>query len=80
MKSFLAEISDETNQGKAFGLISTAWGAGCIIAPAVGGFLAGKRLWGHDYLLANLVVAGWGLFTFVVTLTCVVEADSPKNR
>jgi hypothetical protein len=78
LKSFLAEISDETNQGKAFGLIATAWGIGTIIAPAVGGFLAGQTLWGYDYLLANIIIAGWGILTSLVTFTCMVETNPPK--
>lgn len=39
LKSFLSEITDETNQGKGFSYISVAWSLGCLMAPLAGGLL-----------------------------------------
>lgn len=39
LKSFLTEITDETNRGTGFSYMSTAWSLGCIIAPLAGGLL-----------------------------------------
>lgn len=39
VKSFLSEITDETNQGKGFAYISVAWSLGCLLAPLAGGLL-----------------------------------------
>jgi len=39
LKSFLTEITDETNRGTGFSYMSTAWSLGCIVAPLAGGLL-----------------------------------------
>ncbi|KAG8950189.1 hypothetical protein FRC03_012946 [Tulasnella sp. 419] len=40
LKSAIAELTDETNQGRAFSLIILSWSIGGAIAPLMGGFLA----------------------------------------
>jgi MFS family permease len=40
MKSFLSEITDDTNRGRGFSLISNFFSVGCLIAPLTGGFLS----------------------------------------
>lgn len=40
LKSFLTEITDETNRGLGFSLMSVAWSVGTIIAPLAGGLLS----------------------------------------
>ncbi|KAL1922452.1 uncharacterized protein VTP21DRAFT_9991 [Calcarisporiella thermophila] len=52
IKSMLAEITDETNQAKAFSLLEFIWGLGTIVGAALGGFLANPAkqypsLFGH---------------------------------
>ena len=39
-QAYIADISDEKNRAKNFGLIGAAFGLGFIIGPAVGGFLS----------------------------------------
>jgi MFS family permease len=39
VKSFLSEITDETNQGKGFSYLSIAWSLGSLMAPLAGGLL-----------------------------------------
>lgn len=39
VKSFLSEITDETNQGKGFSYLSIAWSLGSLLAPLAGGLL-----------------------------------------
>jgi MFS family permease len=43
-KSYLREITDETNQAKCAGVLSLAWGAGVIIGPLLGGLLSQPAL------------------------------------
>ena len=38
-KTYLSEITDETNQGKAFSYFGVARGLGMVVGPIVGGFL-----------------------------------------
>ncbi|KAG8887941.1 hypothetical protein FRB98_008699 [Tulasnella sp. 332] len=40
LKSAIAEITDETNQARAFSFLSMSWSVGSILAPALGGFLS----------------------------------------
>ncbi|CAE6466392.1 unnamed protein product [Rhizoctonia solani] len=40
IKSVMGEITDETNQGKAFAYLPLFWSLGALIAPALGGFLS----------------------------------------
>ena len=39
LKSFLSEITDETNRGKGFSYLNVAWSVGSILGPLLGGFL-----------------------------------------
>ncbi len=43
-RSYLREITDETNQGKCAGILSLAYGAGVIIGPTLGGLLSQPTL------------------------------------
>jgi MFS family permease len=43
-KSYLREITDETNQAKCAGVLSLAWGAGVIVGPLLGGLLSQPAL------------------------------------
>ena len=36
LKCFLNEVTDETNRGGGFALLSLSWALGCVIAPLVG--------------------------------------------
>jgi hypothetical protein len=39
IKSFLTEVTDQTNRPKGFSYLQVAWALGCIIGPLLGGFL-----------------------------------------
>ncbi|KAH7103208.1 MFS general substrate transporter [Auriculariales sp. MPI-PUGE-AT-0066] len=40
IQSMVSEITDETNQARAFSLFSLCWNLGCIIGPLIGGGLS----------------------------------------
>ena len=40
VKSYLAKITDASNQAKGFSVISFSWGLGGLVAPTLGGFLS----------------------------------------
>ncbi|KAG8887940.1 hypothetical protein FRB98_008698 [Tulasnella sp. 332] len=40
LKSAIAELTDETNQARAFSFLPISWSIGSILAPAIGGFLS----------------------------------------
>ncbi|GAA5872088.1 hypothetical protein JCM1840_006316 [Sporobolomyces johnsonii] len=59
IKSVLGEITDESNQGRAFSFLPLAWSLGSVIGPLLGGYLSHPaenfpRLFGHSaFLIAN---------------------------
>ena len=40
VKSYLAKITDKSNQAQGFSVISFSWGIGGLVAPTLGGFLS----------------------------------------
>ena len=65
LKSFLAEITDSTNRGRAFSLMPLAWGLGCVFAPMAGGLLSRPAI--------QYPGIPWGIFeTFPYLLPCCV--------
>lgn len=65
VKSYLGEITDQTNRARGFSFLSLIWGVTSILAPAAGGLLAKPaerwsvfqtEFWEtHPYLLPSLV-------------------------
>ena len=44
----MGEITDETNQAKAFPLFGLVWSIGCVVGPLIGA-LADPISWGEDF-------------------------------
>lgn len=40
LKSYLTEITDDSNRGRGFSMVSVAWFLGCALAPLAGGLLS----------------------------------------
>ncbi|KAF8299928.1 MFS general substrate transporter [Clavulina sp. PMI_390] len=88
VSSMLSEMTDETNQGKAFPLLGVTWYLGCIIGPMLGGNLSNPmKQWPetfqhfpifqtYPYLLPCLVSSS---FSVVAIIMCAlfVEEVSP---
>lgn len=53
-KTYLAEITDETNQSQGFSILGFNKALGLIIGPIVGGFLAQPSMFGHHSSAANI--------------------------
>lgn len=69
VKSSMAEMTDETNEARAFALLPMCWTIGQVIAPVIGGYLAnpverypaifgGSRLFEEYRYLLPCLVAG----------------------
>lgn len=52
--AYIADVSDEKNRGKAFGLVGAAFGIGFILGPAIGGFLGGLNVHAPFYAAAGM--------------------------
>src|SRR5512143_2429611 len=61
-QAYIADVSDEKNRAKNFGLIGAAFGLGFIIGPAAGGFLSQ-----FGYQVPAFFAAGLSLITIVLT-------------
>ena len=87
MKSFLTEITDDTNRSFGFSLLSVAWGIGTVIAPMVGGALCrpvqkypsvfhkGTVFEEFPYLLPCLVIM---VVQFITAVTVVLYLQDTK--
>lgn len=70
LKSFLTEITDETNRGTGFSYMSTAWSLGCIVAPLAGGLLCRPAV---KYPYAFASDGFFGIFPYVLPcLLCTI--------
>lgn len=76
----LGEITDRSNQSKAFTYLPVVYGIGGITGPLVGGLLVRKQLPWNDqdnpypYLAPNLLSAGILLIDFVLTIFFLEES------
>ncbi|KAF9532650.1 major facilitator superfamily domain-containing protein [Crepidotus variabilis] len=84
-KSVIAEITDDTNVGEAYGYIPLMWSTGVTIAPFLGGILSKPaerwpNIFGkfdlfrsHPYFLPCAVGGGIALVTFIVAFLGLKE-------
>jgi MFS transporter, DHA1 family, tetracycline resistance protein len=73
-QAYIADVSDEKNRAKNFGLIGAAFGLGFIIGPAVGGFLSQ-----FGYHVPAFFAAGLSLLTIVLTYFMLPEPEHKSN-
>ena len=67
LKSFLTEITDESNRGAGFSYMSVAWALGTIIAPLAGGLLCNPAVKYPGYFDKSGI---FGVFPYL--LPCVI--------
>jgi MFS family permease len=91
LKTFLTEITDSSNRGGGFSVLSISWSIGTVFSPLIGGMLSkpcvlypevfkeGTWLWRtftyFPYLLPALVVMSVNLVTSVLILVYLVETN-----
>ncbi len=76
----LGEITDRSNQSKAFTYLPVVYGIGGITGPIVGGLLVrNANVNGYPYLPPNLVVAGVLMLDLVVTM-CFLEESMAECK
>ncbi|KAL1955808.1 hypothetical protein VTO42DRAFT_8047 [Malbranchea cinnamomea] len=81
----LGEITDRSNQSRAFTYLPVIYGIGGITGPALGGFLAAKqpkRFYDYPYVAPNLASAVILVFDFVVAAIFLEESlqDAPLPK
>src|SRR5512137_2303129 len=69
-QAYIADISDESNRAKNFGLIGAAFGLGFILGPAIGGFLSR-----FGYQVPAFAAAGLSLVTILLTFFMLHEPE-----
>src|SRR5512136_2539256 len=73
-QAYIADVTDEKNRAKSFGLIGAAFGLGVIIGPAVGGFLSQ-----FGYHVPAFFAAGLSMLTMVLTFFMLPEPERKSN-
>jgi MFS family permease len=85
VKTMLAEVTDSTNEGVAFGFFPLCYACGTIMASIIGGALShpAERLPGlfgdsamfkaYPFALPNFVAAGFPALAIVIVLLCLEE-------
>ena len=69
-QAYIADISDEKNRAKNFGLIGAAFGLGFIMGPAIGGFLSQ-----FGYQVPAFAAAGLSFLSMVLTFFLLHEPE-----
>ncbi len=75
--AYLADISDDTNRAKNFGLMGAGFGLGFILGPAIGGLVAGHGLT-YPFLVAaclNIINFCFGFFVLPESLPQSLRRD-----
>lgn len=73
--AYIADISDDSNRAKNFGLIGAGFGVGFILGPALGGLVAS-----HGLAVPFLVAAGLNIVNFLFGFFFVPESLRPELR
>lgn len=73
--AYIADVSDESNRSKNFGLIGAAFGLGFIVGPALGGILGQ-----YDAHYPFLFAAGLNLLNFLFGLLILPESHAKDRR
>ena len=69
-QAYIADISDEKNRAKNFGLIGAAFGLGFIMGPAIGGFLSE-----FGYQVPAFAAAGLSFLSMALTFFLLHEPE-----
>ncbi|KAK5581681.1 hypothetical protein RB653_001718 [Dictyostelium firmibasis] len=87
-KTMLGEITDSSNQAKAFSFIGLSWGVGGIIAPLIGGFFSnfcikhygslseGNIVCRFPYLLPNIICVLFSLTGLILGYVYLQESKT----
>ncbi|KAJ9474673.1 putative membrane protein [Pseudozyma hubeiensis] len=75
VKSVMAELTDESNQARAFGLLPLTWTVGCLVGPLLGGFLS-RPAEKYPEIFVGGGWVGWGGVweRYPFLLPCVVSS------
>lgn len=71
-RTYLSDITDETNDARAFALVGIVWGFGDIIGPMLGGLLSQPA---EQYASSFVLLPTWiqhSLLTYPYALPCIV--------
>lgn len=89
-KAVIGEITDRTNESKGFTVVSMSWGMGCLVGPAIGGYLydpasssalshlgfhAGGIFDTHPALLPSLVISTYSLLAASIAFFLFEETN-----
>ena len=75
-QAYIADVSDEKNRAKSFGIIGAAFGLGFIVGPALGGALSA----GDRYALPAFAAAALAFINIILVTLWLPESLTPARR
>lgn len=75
-QAYIADVSDEKNRAKSFGIIGAAFGLGFIVGPALGGALSA----GDRYALPAFAAAALAFINIILVTLWLPELLTPARR
>jgi MFS family permease len=95
LKTFLTEITDSSNRGGGFSVLSISWSIGTVFSPLIGGMLSkpcelypdtfvsgtwlGDTFSEYPYLLPSLVCITVNIVTSILILIFLIETRPPSQ-
>lgn len=87
LKSFLTEITDDTNRGAGFSYMTLAWSIGTVVAPLAGGLLSRPpdsfpKIFSvsYPYLLPCLLCVCFNVFSAVFCAVYMEETKAAESK
>lgn len=74
-QSYVADLTEPKDRGKAFGLVGAMFGAGFVFGPALGGLLVH-----FGYAVPFFVAAGMQIVTMLLTVFMLPESYTPGDK
>ncbi len=74
-QAYVADITEDKDRARGFGILGMAFGLGFIFGPAIGGLLSS-----NGFLFPALVASGLALLNFLGALIWLPETYKPENR
>jgi Arabinose efflux permease len=75
VQAYIADVTEEADRAKRFGLIGAAFGLGFIFGPPAGGLLSGS-----GYSVPALSAAGLELLTLILIAALLPESLTPERK
>jgi len=87
-QAYVADVTTDETRSKGMGAIFAAFGVGFVLGPALGGFLASKKIWtliglssmaDHSLQIIGFVAASFSLIDLILTALILPEPEKRSH-